>query len=355
VSVLARAGRAEEVIGLQSRFAAEGHLLGEGDYKPALRAALERHAGAHDVIVPVGTESIAIVAEQADALKGRVHTWVPSPEALLTASDKSAMTRVAEEAGVATPATYRRLEPATIEEWARDQRVALPLVVKYANDDRAESWLPEERYRIVRSVEALGREYRRMHAIGPYPLVQEYVEGDGHGFFAVTDAAGAPVVTFAHRRLREYPISGGPSTLCESVADTALAEAGARLLRAVMFKGVAMVEFKRDRRRDRFVFLEVNPRFWGSLPLALQCGVDFPVYQVRLALGLPCEPVRYPVGRKMRFFLPDLRAVVAEWRAGRRVAARYLGELLDRSIRDGFHDPADRRPTAWYLRRRVLS
>jgi predicted ATP-grasp superfamily ATP-dependent carboligase len=43
--------------------------------------------------------------------------------------------------------------------------------------------------------------------------------------------------------------------------------------------------------------LEINPRFWGSLPLAIAAGVDFPVLLYRLATEGDVEPVRsYEVG-----------------------------------------------------------
>src|SRR5207247_3410948 len=41
--------------------------------------------------------------------------------------------------------------------------------------------------------------------------------------------------------------------------------------------GVAMVEFKREPKSGRWVLIEVNARFWGSLPLALASGADFPL------------------------------------------------------------------------------
>jgi predicted ATP-grasp superfamily ATP-dependent carboligase len=144
--------------------------------------------------------------------------------------------------------------------------------------------------------------------------------------------------------------------LCESFHDEVMEELGTRLLRALDWRGVAMVEFKRDRRTGEYKLLEVNPRFWGSLPLALHCGVVFPVYQAQLALGLtPDPPAGYPTGRKMRFFFSDLLAVRQQWRTGNRraVAVRYLRELFDPSIKDGLFDVDDPRPVATYVRQRL--
>jgi len=229
--------------------------------------------------------------------------------------------------------------------------VKLPLIVKFANDGRSDFWNPGDRYRIVNTVSDLGREYRRMHTAGGDLIVQDYVEGEGCGFFAITKDSGQPLASFCHRRLREYPISGGPSTLCESIFDATLVELGNRVLRRLNWRGIAMVEFRHDRRRQKYNFLEINPRFWGSLPLAIHCGINFPVYQVQLALGLTPQVNRdYPVGRKMRFLIQDFCAVMNQLQDGKKlgVVLAYLKELSDVTIKDGLFDCDDPRPAMRY-------
>jgi predicted ATP-grasp superfamily ATP-dependent carboligase len=126
---------------------------------------------------------------------------------------------------------------------------------------------------------------------GPY-LIQTRVEGPGLGVFLLR-WGGEVLATFAHRRIREKPPSGGVSVLCESVsAPPALLAASESLLRALDWSGVAMVEYKQDTRSGRTYLMEVNPRFWGSLQLAIDAGVDFPRYLVQAATGEPFRPVR---------------------------------------------------------------
>ena len=319
-----------------------------------LWTALEGLAPTHDVVVPVTTLSIEGLAHQPNSFAAGLLRHIPCSEAIHVAKSKARTTALAGAIGIPVPETFERLEPETIEDWAQTSKVQFPLVVKFADDWHPGLWSPADRYRIVHSIDELGREYRRMHRVGPYPLVQEYVEGGGYGFFAITDSRGEPVVTFCHRRLREYPITGGPSTLCESVRDPVLIDLGTRLLRALGWRGVAMVEFKRDR-DGQYKLLEINPRYWGSLPLALACGVNFPQYQVELALGRSPSQPAYPVGKKMRFFLPDLRAVVETARCNGAASAfgKYLRELCDFSIKDGLFEIDDPRPFLTYVSSRL--
>lgn len=132
--------------------------------------------------------------------------------------------------------------------------------------------------------------------MGHDPIVQECVPGDDeYGFFALCDD-GDPLVTFQHRRLRSYSYAGGASVFREAVDEPALARHGRRLLSALDWHGPAMVEFKRDPRTGEFQLLEVNPRFWGSLQLAVHAGVDFPYRYYQLACGTPVEESDYAVG-----------------------------------------------------------
>ena len=96
-------------------------------------------------------------------------------------------------------------------------------------------------------------------------------------------------MAFQHRRLHEVPISGGASALRESVAlDPRLLGHSVRLLAALRWTGLAMVEFRLG--SEGPVLMEVNGRIWGSLPLALKSGVDFPLGLARLYLDPEPEP-----------------------------------------------------------------
>src|SRR5262249_33339339 len=64
-----------------------------------------------------------------------------------------------------------------------------------------------------------------------------------------------------------------------------LKELGLRLLSALQWHGVAMVEFKQNRSTGEFVLMEVNGKFWGSLELGLSAGINFGADLIRLFRG----------------------------------------------------------------------
>jgi biotin carboxylase len=102
---------------------------------------------------------------------------------------------------------------------------------------------------------------------------------------------------------------------------------GIKLLKALNWYGVAMVEFKMDPRDGKLKFLEINPRFWGSLPLAIASGVDFPYLLYRMAMDGDIEPVlKYKVGVKCRNLIKDVRC----WESAMRDNFTHLGLKIDR-------------------------
>lgn len=137
-------------------------------------------------------------------------------------------------------------------------------------------------------------------------ILQEYIIGSGQGVFALYDH-GNPLAFFAHRRIREKPPRGGVSVLSESIPiDQTMLNYSRRLLDNANWHGVAMVEFKVDKNNGTPYLMEVNTRFWGSLQLAIDAGVDFPWLLYKLACDEQPEKVRnYRYGIRLRWLLGD--------------------------------------------------
>jgi predicted ATP-grasp superfamily ATP-dependent carboligase len=157
------------------------------------------------------------------------------------------------------------------------------------------------------SVQELEETVAKHEYLNQHPfLAQEYIRGQSQGIFALYDQS-KPVAFFAHRRLREKPPSGGVSVLSESIeVNPHMREMARRILEYVHWHGVAMVEFKVSCDGTPYL-MEVNGRFWGSLQLAIDAGVDFPWLLYELATGKTLERIDgYKIGVKNRWLLGDL-------------------------------------------------
>ena len=105
-----------------------------------------------------------------------------------------------------------------------------------------------------------------------------------------------------------------------------------------------MVEF-RVRPDGTPVFLEVNGRFWNSLPLAVYAGADFPALLARMCERGDVEPATdYYTGVRCRWLLGDFRHLLEVLRgAPAGFPGRFPGRLRATAdfltpVRGTFHD-----------------
>jgi hypothetical protein len=178
-------------------------------------------------------------------------------------------------------------------------------------------------------------------------VVQGHVPGQGVGAFFL-HARGEVLAEFMHRRLHEVPYTGGVSSLRETWHHAAIRDDALEKLRAARWEGVAMMEYRWDAATDRFAFMEMNARFWGSLHLALYGGVDFPRLLLDAWQGIPFAPPRARLGVRCRHLPDELRHVWSKIRAPElglvakaAAAGGFVALTLDPRVRSDLWFPGD--------------
>ena len=106
-------------------------------------------------------------------------------------------------------------------------------------------------------------------------ICQEYINGTAHGFYAFYDN-GRMIAKFMHKRIKQFPVTGGASAVARSYSDDRLETLGKLLLDKLKWNGPAMVEFKLDSKDLNYKLIEINPKLWGSLDLTVSSGIDIP-------------------------------------------------------------------------------
>ncbi len=195
--------------------------------------------------------------------------------------------------------------------------------------------------------EALAILLRVRHAYAR-AVVQGFVPGRGVGAFFLR-ARGEVVAEFMHHRLHEVPYTGGVSSLRESWFHARIRDDALEKLGASGWEGVAMMEYRWDAATDRFAFVEMNARFWGSLHLALHAGVDFPRLLLDAWQGRAVTPPRPRPGVRCRHLPDEVRHVWSKLRSpalgpGAKLAAvaGFLALGADPRVRGDLWFPGDR-------------
>lgn len=284
--------------------------------------SVSRSGAAKPVLLPMEDPSLDWISENRERVLPLCHALLPDREALKVAQDKSLTLARAEELGLPCPRTWR---PASAAEFAAQALKLEPgtFVVK----PRSGTGSSGVAYGESRSEDAWRAHWERH---GPM-LIQERVPrlGRGQGVSLLFDQDGECIAAFAHERLQQYPNSGGPSTDRHSIHAPELVEWSVRLMKSLGWRGVAMVEWKIDPRDGKPRLMEINPRFWGSLELAVRAGVDFPALYARAALGekLP-PPAEYREEVRCRWVFPgEILRYVSQHRSERETVFEFLRGL----------------------------
>lgn len=252
----------------------------------------------YDVILPLNDDMLLQLSSRRNEMPHPEALLLPEHDRLLFASDKSKLVPFAGKLGIPIPTT---LIVSNEDDLEKLPDFSFPLILKPSEGSGSRG------VTLVSNTQGLRKACQHLLSNGHRVLVQEVipVEGRGMGYCALFNRDGNLIAEFMHQRLREYPLSGGPSTLRESIWNAEVAEMSRKLLRSLEWVGLAMVEYKMDPRDGKPKLMEVNPRFWGSIALPIYCGIDFPLLVAQLTTGLPVKQTRgYPLGKKARWLWP---------------------------------------------------
>lgn len=310
----------------------DGSCAEEG-YGARLRALLEEYG--RPVLFCVGAVTLGTVARRREEF-ARCADFLIAPEETLDAlNDKERVHARAASLGIPVPREY----DGTPEKY--------PVVVKPHCGEKF-GLKASERYAVAHDRAEFEAVLARMQRYDPSPIVQQKITGAGAGVSLLLGHGSELLCALCHRRVREYPVSGGPSTCCESFYDEAMIAQAYALLRSFHFTGLAMVEFKGE------CVLEVNPRVWGSFPMTEAAQSPMAALYARAAQGedVSYTPQDYRAGVKMRFLLNDTVAALSLLKAGRiKEGLRGFADFF--TAREALHEKGDDRVLRAYLKKSI--
>jgi hypothetical protein len=357
ITAIGTGNNPKKIIGFYSIYANKKIFIDKDDYCSGLYKFYIDNSNKYQFINPITPLSMGVLLRIKKDNNLMSKYLLPSIESLTISDNKELLTKHAQRLGVNCPKTFFRQSLEDIKKLP-SYGLTFPCIIKFRGDEeRQTNWHPEERYSIVHTAKDLISEYCRMHDIEAYPIIQEYICGPGYGYFALYDKQHQLKAQFCHKRIREYPISGGPSSCCESIYNEKMVQIGRRLLESLDWAGLAMVEFKYDDIRNKFFIIEINPRYWGSLPLAVLSGVNFPVLHALSTIDVNYKPVlKYRTGLKVRFLHKDIMALIEYIRKEKSLIKklRLLLELFNPSLKEGSISLDDLKPTVYGLINKII-
>jgi len=293
---------------LRSRYIAAIHDLppwmGDGtEWLRAMEALL--CAERFDLVIPCNETTLLPLQRHRAQLEPLARLAIPDDHAIAVLFDKYATRELAQRTGV--PVAAGRLVRPDDTAATVLAELGAPVMVKPRRSYALETLGSRGKARVVRDADALAKTLRE--ADPEETLLEQFFPGWGIGV-SVLASKGRVLQAFEHHRVRE--LAGASFYRISAPLTPELTRACEAIVAAVPYTGVAMFEFKRND-SGGWILLEVNARPWGSMPLPLALGVDFPYrwYQL-LTAGEEPPAVEYRTGVYGRNLLPDLYASKAE-------------------------------------------
>ena len=281
-------------------------------------------SGSYDIVIPMLDWETWLVVTHAAELRPHVGFLVPEVGAFRLASDKAAVMAHARSLGIATPRVWDWPSPPDLD--SLSDEIRFPVVVKARSGSGVQRGLRFAMDR--RQLQQAHLEIESETATMPTedftrPLIMEFIPGFIHDACAL--ATGGEVINVLTQvRQLMTPIRGGVGAVNITTNEPELRELARTLLESLNWRGPAQIEFKYDPRDGQYKLIELNPRLWGTLDLAIRAGMNFPAQMRDLIRRRPVRrDQEYRVGLRYIFVT---RAIGAYAELARTLGMRALGD-----------------------------
>jgi len=312
-----------------SRFSKKSFRYDNENFERDLIEQLEKYDV--DLVVPIDYKSNIKCSKIAGEIRKYSNIVIADYDKMIVASNKEKMIEILNNTKINFPKSYVVKNKKDIGKIS----VLKKMAIKSAEEERGEKVEYVESGKDL----AVKLEERLEHGT---QIVQEYVEGFGCAFFALCDN-GKVLQSFQHKRIRQYPESGGVSSVAESFYDKNLEKCGEEIIGKLKWTGVCMVEFICDEKNGKYYFIEFNPKFWGSLDLSISCGIEFPYLLYRFSKGEEIVNLDYESGRRFQWVLPEdtirIRSAKNKWDAMKDWGRDFFGKKTKSDFGYIFNDP----------------
>lgn len=260
----------------------------------------------YQIVIPCDERAIFPLSTLKTELFNDVKIAIPNKQVLENLFDKNKTRIIAQKLGVpVAKGVYQTLNNDDFSNLLKE--VALPFVIKPTESFTTNNLSRRNKVEIIKNEQEYNTYLKNVCDTDKF-LVEQYFTGVGEGLslFAVK---GDVKFAFAHKRVHE-PRSGGGSSYRVSISiDPEILKACEKICKETQYDGVGMFEFKRNFESGEWILIEVNARFWGSLPLAIYSGIDFPMHYANYLLReqVPSElSTNYRVNARARNLINDI-------------------------------------------------
>jgi predicted ATP-grasp superfamily ATP-dependent carboligase len=295
-----------------------------------IRDELERDR--YIAVIPGSEAVLRALSTYREQIEPLAPLGLPSEEAIERALDKRTLLEEAARQGLEGPTSRTCAGPAELAACADE--VGYPIMVKPARSVRTEGVWQQQQAVIARAPSEL--EAASQTLATPY-MVQRYHEGAAVVEVAGVIDEGELLAASVSRYARTWPPQAGSASASVTIdPPEGLLESSRRLLTSIGWRGIFDLEFL-ELEHGRYATIDLNPRVFGSMVLAIAAGANLPAIWVSALQGERHAPVMARPGVHYRWEEGEVRTLL-------RAAVRGRADELLNVVRP-------RRHTVWAFTR----
>lgn len=215
-----------------------------------------------DIIIPGGATSTLKYVQKHGTLKIGEISFT---ENNLITYDKIEMLKIVDRIGVPIPKTFTNI----------DDLDFFPVFFKSLREDGYNE----------RGIVHNEKELEKLRS-SKTVFFQEYIKPKGTYAVGFIANKGVLLTSFSQDERISYPYHGGSGVVLATIDDSRLVEYTKRIVKEINYSGWGLAEFKYCDRRNDYVFMEVNAKFWASIEFAIINNPDI----LDLIFGIKIKP-----------------------------------------------------------------
>ena len=252
-----------------SKYSSSAWVMESPTYSPGFIDEIKELVELLDVgsIMPVAEAYHNVLIDVRDQFEPDVHLFSPDREVFDKATDKDYMQALCNELGVPVAKGMR------LDEFMSDKSsLEFPLVFRTRRQNIQGGQAPWKAA-YAEDEAQLQKVYDQVRDFADNIIVQEYCPG-AEDHVQVMMHKGEPLMVGDYIGEHHMPLAGGVTTQRISCHHQPLIDDAVKLFKAIGYEGLGGVQYHYDPETDKYIFLEINPRFIGGTPTLIMAGFN---------------------------------------------------------------------------------
>ena len=158
-------------------------------------------------------------------------------------------------------------------------------------------------------LETYSKKFGFSYAEGEYPIIQELLEGSLYDTTSFS-INGVSKAILTQKRVVTAWLKGGGGVVNRTTDNPEIINHTKRIINELKWSGHMETDWILNEKDQKFYFIEINPKFWGTTQLTISAGYDYPYWNILMNKGFKVpENTKYKIGLTYRWIEEELLAI----------------------------------------------